>query len=125
MMSFFNPRRRLLSFKYAAQGFKWAFATQANLWIHLIAAIAVVVSGFYFDIQPLEWVILVACIAGVFALEMINTCIEWLVDSIYKEQHAVAGKIKDVAAAAVLVGAMGAAVIGTIVLYPYVDKAFF
>lgn len=116
-MSFF--KRRILSFKYALQGIRWAFATQPNLWIHLVAAIVVAILGFYFDIQKIEWIILIGCIASVFTLEFINTALEWLVDSVYKEKHPLAGKIKDVAAAAVLVVALGTATIGVIIFYPY------
>ncbi len=124
-MQFFNLKRRLLSFKYAAKGFKWAFATQANLWIHLCATILVIIGGWYFKVTQIEWIILILCIVAVFTVEFINTAIEWLVDSIYKEQHVTAGKIKDVAAAAVLMVAIGAAVIGVIVFYPYVKQSFF
>ena len=80
-------KKRILSFKYAFQGIYHAFKTQPNLWIHLIASIIVVTAGFYFNVTQTEWIILIVCITLVFTLEMINTCIEWLVDSIYKEKH--------------------------------------
>lgn len=118
-MPSFNPKRRIQAFKYAFQGFRWAFATQANLWIHLIAAICAIGLAFYFHISNTEWIIIISCIVSVFTVEFINTAIEWLVDSIYKERHELAGKIKDVAAAAVLVVAIGAATVGTIIFYPY------
>jgi len=119
-MSFF--KKRILSFKYAFQGMGWTFKTQPNIWIHLVAAIIVISAGFYFKVTNTEWIILVACIAAVFTLEMINTCIEWLVDSIYKEKHPLAGKIKDVSAAAVLVVAIASAIIGVIIFYKYVKS---
>jgi diacylglycerol kinase (ATP) len=112
-------KRRILSFKYAFQGIRWAFATQPNLWIHLAAAIAVIVLGFYVDITKTEWIILAGCICSVFTVEFINTALEWMVDSVYKEKHPLAGKIKDVAAGAVLIVAIGAAIIGVIIFYPY------
>ncbi len=118
-------KRRILSFKYAAQGFRWAFATQINLWIHLVAAICAVGLGFYFNISKIEWVTIIICITLVFAAEFINTAIEWLVDSIYKEKNTLAGKIKDLGAAAVLVTAIGVAVVGVIIFYPYCKAEFF
>ena len=124
-MSFFNPKRRLLSFKYALQGIRWAFSTQPNIWIHLIIAICVIILGFYLNVKQFDWIVLIICIIIVFAIELINTAIEWLVDSIYKEKNLIAGKIKDVAAAAVLVVAMGVAIIGSIIFYPYFKEQFF
>lgn len=121
-MSFLNLKRRLLAFKYALQGLKWAFSSQPNLWIHLLATICVIILAFYFHLKPFHWVILVFCIVSVFTVELINTAIEWLVDSIYKERHSLAGKIKDVAAAAVLITSLGAAIIGIIIFYPYIMK---
>ena len=118
-MSFFNLKRRILAFKYAGKGIKWAFATQPNLWIHLFSAICVVILALYFNINAIEWIILIFCITSVFTIELVNTAVEWLVDSIYKEKHPVAGKIKDVAAAAVLIVAIGVAAIGVIIFYPY------
>lgn len=124
-MSFFNLKRRVLSFKYAFQGIKYAFATQANLWIHLVAAILVIILAIYFNIKRQDWIVLIFCITIIFSVEFINTAIEWLVDSIYKEKNAVAGKIKDVAAAAVLVVAFGVAIVGIIIFYPYFKNQFF
>lgn len=123
-MSFFNIKRRILAFKYAAQGIKWAFKTQPNLWIHLISALCALVLAILFKITTLEWIIITSCIVAVFAIEFINTAIEWLVDSIYKEKHPLAGKIKDVAAASVLIVAIGSAVIGAIIFYPYLHVKF-
>ena len=124
-MHFFNLKRRILSFKYAAQGIKWAFSTQVNLWIHLLAALCAILLAFYFNITKNEWVIIILCIVAVFTVEFINTAFEWIVDSIYKEKHPVAGKIKDVAAAAVIIVAIGVAVIGVIIFYPYFKEKFF
>jgi diacylglycerol kinase (ATP) len=121
-MSFF--KRRILSFKYAFQGFRWAFTTQPNFWIHLFAAIVVIGLGIYFEIKKMEWIIITACIVAVFTLEFINTALEWMVDSVYKEKHPLAGKIKDVAAAAVLIVAMGTAVIGVMIFYPYFTPSY-
>jgi diacylglycerol kinase (ATP) len=124
-MAFFNLQRRLLSFKYAAKGFKWAFSTQPNIWIHSFASILVIIAGWYFHITRIEWILVIFCIMAVFAMELVNTAIEWLVDSIYKERHEMAGKIKDVAAAAVLITALGAATVGVIIFYPYILFRFF
>lgn len=92
--------------------------TQHNAWIHLAAALLVIFAGFYFSISEIEWIAVTLAIGFVFSAEAFNTSIEWLVDKISPEYDPVAGKIKDVAAGAVLIAAIAAAVTGIIVFYP-------
>lgn len=122
-MGFF--KRRILSFKYAIQGVKWTLLTQPNIWIHIVAAMIAIAMGLFFEISRLDWIIIISCISMVFAAEFCNTAIEWLVDGVYKNQHDDAGKIKDVAAAVVLVIAIGVLAIGILVFFPYVKVRFF
>jgi len=64
----------------------------------------VTVAGFFFSISSLEWVAVVLCIASVFALEAVNTALEYLTDLASPEFHPLAGKAKDVAAGAGFAG---------------------
>ncbi len=57
--------------------------------------------------------------ALVFALEGMNTAIEMLCDEVTEERKESIRKVKDVAAGAVLIGAIFAAVVGVIIFYPY------
>lgn len=109
---------RLLSFKYAFQGLKDLFRTQANARIHLIVAIFAVAMGIWLRINPTEWAVISLCIAWVLAAEAFNTAIEYLTDLVSPDHHVLAGKTKDAAAAAVLLSAMGAAVVGLWILGP-------
>lgn len=114
----FHPRDRILSFKYALQGLITFFRTQHNAWIHLVAAVIVVILGFIMKITTIEWCWLTFSIAFVFIAEMVNTALEFLTDLVSPEFHPLAGKVKDVAAAAVLLAAMAAAIIGGIIFIP-------
>ena len=58
-------------------------------------------------------------IALVMGLEMINSAIENLVDLVTRDYHPLAGKVKDIAAGAVLIAAVLAVVIGVIVFGRY------
>ena len=58
------------------------------------------------------------CIELLISMEAINTALEYLTDLVSPEYHPLAGKVKDVAAAAVLVAALGAATVGLIVFGP-------
>jgi diacylglycerol kinase len=110
----------LNSFRYAWNGLAMAFKEQLNIKIHLIIAVLVIVAGFYFNVTITEWCILIFAIALVISLELINTAIENLVDLVTLERKPLAGKIKDIAAAAVLVSAIASAVVGIIIFYKYI-----
>ena len=112
------PRRRLLSFKYAFQGLWYLFRTQPNARIHLAALIVAVSAGLFFSISPLEWAAVALASALVLSMEALNTAIEALTDLVSPDYHPLAGRAKDLAAGAVLLSAIGAAVVGGIVFLP-------
>jgi diacylglycerol kinase (ATP) len=107
-------RRTLYSFRHAGRGFAWALSTQANLRVHLVAAAAVLLAGVLFRFSVIELVALVLCFAIVIAAELFNTTLEVLIDYAWPEHHPMIGRAKDVAAAAVLVAAVGAAIVGVL-----------
>jgi undecaprenol kinase/diacylglycerol kinase (ATP) len=94
----------LKSFGYAWSGLKVAVKEEPNLRIHLAIAVVVVAMGFHFHINPMEWLILLILVGLVISLELINSAIESLTDLVTKEKLPLAGKVKDISAAAVLVG---------------------
>lgn len=111
-------QKRANSFRYAFQGLADLLRSQPNARIHLAAAAAAVAAGFFFHISRMEWVALALSIALVFALEAVNTALEYLTDLVSPAHHPLAGKAKDAAAAAVLVAALGAAAVGLLVFLP-------
>ncbi len=116
----FSVSARAKSFKYAFNGLFVVIKSQHNFWIHIVAAFVVVVAGLYFEISFTDWAILVVVIGLVISAELFNTAIEWLVDLVSPEISPVAGKIKDVAAAAVLVLAIMSVVVAYFVFSPYI-----
>jgi diacylglycerol kinase len=110
---------RLKSFSHAGRGLR-VLLGQSNARIHLIVALSVIVFAAILRISAGDWAILSLCIALVIALEAVNTAIERVVDLASPEWHALARDAKDLAAGAVLIGAIGAAVAGAIILAPYV-----
>lgn len=116
----FSFKERLNSFRYAFKGIWLALGAEHNFIIHLLAALFVILIGFYFNVSKQDWLWLTIAIALVLITEMINTAIERLVDLVEPNQNPLAGKIKDMAAAAVLIAAMTAVIIGLIILLPYI-----
>lgn len=115
----FSPKARANSFKFAFKGLYVFFTTQHNAWIHLLAAFSAVAAGCCFGISKTEWLFVVVAISLVLVTEMLNTAIEFLVDFVSPQYNDLAGKVKDLAAGAVLFAALMAAVIGILVFGPY------
>ncbi|MBR7554331.1 diacylglycerol kinase family protein [Allobacillus sp. GCM10007491] len=105
---------------FALTGVMTALKTEFNMRIHLIIMIVVILSGILFHISVLEWLFVMLAIGFVLALELVNTVIELLTDELFKEEHETAKNIKDISAAAVLVAAIFAAIVGVIIFLPKV-----
>jgi len=120
----FSLKKRLLSFKYAINGLKILFREESNAKIHLFITICVLVAGFAFRISGGEWIAVILCIGLVIALESINSAVENVADFVSPEKHETIEKIKDLAAGAVLIGAVASAVVGVIVFLPKIIEVF-
>lgn len=116
MVEFIHSRIR--SFGYAFTGWWHVIHTQKNAWIHAVATLAVLLAGLWLEISILEWAILVLTVALVWTAEFINTAIEAVVDLAVEGQHPLAKIGKDVGAAAVLIAALAAILVGLLVLGP-------
>lgn len=100
------------SFLFAVQGFRTAVATERNIKVMLVAGVLAIVVGIFLRLDLLSWAIILLCCAVVIMAELFNTCVETVVDLVSPEFHPLAGRAKDVAAAAVwflsaLVGVVG------------------
>jgi diacylglycerol kinase len=105
------------SFQFAGRGLREALHTQRAMRVHIGLAVVVAVAAFWLDLPVVEAAVLVLAVAGVVAAELANTALEVLVDlHVGNRHHALAGRAKDLSAAAVLVVSAGAAVVGIIVL---------
>ncbi len=116
MKEFFLSRVR--AFHYAFQGWGYVLRTQRNAWIHSAIAIAVFIVGLWLELPARDWAIIILTAALVFSAEFINTAIEAVVDLATQEHHPLAKVGKDVGAAAVLVAALAAILIGLLILGP-------
>ena len=109
---------RARSFQYAFAGWWYVLRTQHNAWIHAVITTAVILLALWLKRPRQEWAILILTFMAVWMAEFMNTAIEALVDMASPEYHPLAKVAKDVAAAAVLLGAIGAVIIGLLLLGP-------
>jgi diacylglycerol kinase (ATP) len=115
----FSVGDRVRSFGHAFRGLVLVLRTQPNTWIHAAVSAAVIAAGAVFRVTATEWGLLIAAMTAVWTAETLNTALELLADVASPDFHPLVGRAKDVAAAAVLLAAVGAAAIGVVVLGPY------
>ncbi|MCP4415636.1 MAG: diacylglycerol kinase family protein [Chloroflexi bacterium] len=109
---------RVKSFQYAFEGWWFVLSTQHNAWIHALITAVVVALGLWLTLPLRDWAVLILAFMAVWMAEFMNTAIEAVVDMTMPEVHPLAKVAKDVAAAAVLVGALGSVLIGLLLLGP-------
>ena len=111
----------LNSFGYAFKGMWAVFKSQRNMRIHAVAVVMVTVAGIFLELTAIEWAIIALTIGSVMGAEMFNSAIETLVDLVSPEYNEKAGKVKDIAAGAVLLHAIVASVVA---IYIFGNKIF-
>ncbi len=111
-------KKLLNGFGYAFKGLAYATSTQLNFKIHLMATIIAIALGCYLKISVAEWCWIATCIALVLVVELLNTAIELLTDIASPGYNVKAGHLKDLSAAAVLITAFLALIIGGIIFIP-------
>jgi diacylglycerol kinase (ATP) len=107
-------------FKAAGKGFLWFYQTQWNAKVHLLATAAAIALGWFLGIAKFEWLLIMLVIGMVWAAELLNTSIEFLLNRLHPEWDAAIGKAKDVSAAAVLAASIIALLCGLIIFIPYI-----
>ena len=80
----------------------------------------VAIAGIILKINVIEWIICIILFAIVISAELFNTAIETVVNMITMEKNEKAKIAKDVSAGAVLVTAIGSAIVGLIIFIPKV-----
>lgn len=120
-----KQQNRIEAFKASFLGIQVLIKEEVNFKIHLMITVLVVSLGFLFEISKIEWLVVLLLIGQVLALEAINSAIEAVVDMVVGTQwHSLAKKSKDIAAAAVMLTAMIAVIIGCIIFMPHIIALF-
>jgi diacylglycerol kinase (ATP) len=117
-------RQWLKSVNFAIEGIIHAAKTQRHLRYHFYIAAAVIIISYMLGVKRFEFLIIALSVIAVLLAELFNTAIEAVVDIASPEQSEKARIVKDISAGAVLVTAFGVAVIGYIILSPYLRDFF-
>jgi diacylglycerol kinase (ATP) len=109
---------RIVSFRHAFRGLRYVIRTQQNAWIHAVVTIMVLFLVVILNLPSRDWAILFVAICMVWMAEFLNTALEAVVDLASPTHHPLAKTGKDVGAAAVLITAITAVLVGLLILGP-------
>lgn len=103
-------------FACALRGIAVGMRGQSSFYVHLPAAALVLLAGMWLDVSRLEWLLLVLCVTAVLAAELFNSALEHLSRAVTRQEHPEVRDALDIASGAVLLTAIGAAVVGVLVV---------
>ncbi len=112
------------SFGYAYWGLKTAFKNEPNFRIHLTAGTVALILAWLWGFSKFEWLFLLFTICFVLILELFNTALEAIVNLVSPQIKPHAKIAKDVSAAAVLLAALMAAIVGLVLFLPRILALF-
>ncbi len=112
-------RQEWIRFKAALNGVFVLFRSEKHARLHLVAFLGVLILGFLCRLTTSEWTAVLLASGLVLASEALNTAVEKLCDYVQPRHHHEIGKVKDLAAGAVLIASLTALVVGCLVFIPY------
>jgi diacylglycerol kinase len=114
----FSLRERLRSFLNAFSGIGFMLKAEHNFRIHILVFFLAVIAGLLLRITPLKWIMVLVVSGMVLSAECFNSAIEYLSDEVSPEFNDRIKKVKDIAAAGVLITAIIAVATGLIIFVP-------
>lgn len=110
-------------FVYAFSGLKYCLQDK-SIFLQFLLGLCAIVAGILFHCSSNEWLWILLCICLVISFEIINSCIEHLVDYISLDRNPKAKQIKDMAASAVFLVSLFALVVACIIFIPKVGNIY-
>lgn len=113
-------KRLYKSFRYAFKGLAKTFREEQNLQIQMFVGLVMIFLAAYFQIDRLEWALLIFIIGLVLLMEIANSAVERITDVLKPRLDTYVKEIKDIAAAAVMLSTFIAIIVGIIIFWPYI-----
>lgn len=114
-----KSKNLLNSIEFAISGVKTVYKDERNMRIHMFCAVLVIILGLLLDLDRFEWLWIGLCIFLMLIMEIINTVFENVVNMVTNHHfHPLGKKVKDVAAAAVLITAIFSVFVGALIFLP-------
>ena len=114
-MSKFKSQGFNNTFKNARKGFRLVLKSEVNIRVHVAVATLVLFLALYLKFSTVEMCLLLFVIGLVIVAEMLNTAIEFTLDSIYHNKYSkMVGMAKDISAGAVMFATVISVLVGVI-----------
>lgn len=107
------------SFWFAWAGLKIAWREEKSFKIELGAAVLAIIASWLLDISRVEFAIVVFVIFFILSVEALNTSLEEICDKFHPDHDPHIAKIKDLAAAAVLLAVIGSIAVALLIFIPH------
>ena len=113
----FRPPQRTWyqKFRCAFRGLRLGVRGQSSFLVHFATAGAVLAAAALLRLDRTQWCVLMLCITIVLVAEMFNSALEHLARAVDRSENRHLGSALDIGSAAVLIAAMGASVVGSLV----------
>ena len=111
-------KQHTISIGHAVDGLKWALKTQPNYKIHIFLSLLAILGGLVLRITHVEFLLIIFLITVGLVIETINTGLEQTTDAIDRKIREDIKIAKDVAAAAMLIYAVGSFIIACFIFIP-------
>ena len=110
-------KRLYQKFYPAFCGLKDLIVTEGSVRLQIYITICALLGGYFIGFSDIELLIVAVLCTIVLCTECCNTLFEWLMNTCYPEYHETAKRMKDGAAAMVLVASIMSFIIGMIMVF--------
>jgi diacylglycerol kinase len=126
MTTEFRPRNRFWRHKFldALRGIRLGVKGQSSFVVHLAFSFTVIGIAAVLRVSLVEWCLLILCITSVLTAEMFNSSLESLAKAVDVQHNLHLKSALDIGSAAVLISAVGAAVVGLLIFIHRLGEMF-
>lgn len=111
------------TFRNARKGMRLSIKSEQNIRVHILCGALALAFGFALHFSEVRFCILLLTIVMVISAEMMNSAIEFALDSIYHNKYSkMVGMAKDIAAGAVMIVTVVALMVGVLLFVPPIYK---
>lgn len=111
-------KKKIESVRYAIKGLSIAWREESNFRFEIYCAVLVLLLAYFLDLPQSEFLVVIFMLGFILTAEAFNTALEELCDKFQPTHDPHIAKIKDLSAAAVLISAVTAIMVGAIIFIP-------
>ena len=119
-----TPKSIIQTVKNSLNGIKCYAKDGKSILLYLFGVIIETIMGFVYNINGLEWILIICILGFILAIELINTAIEATCDAISKEYNPLIKIAKDCGSGATFIMVIVAIILNIIIFLPKIIMLF-